>query len=319
MIDEGQPAFDHLAGSNLADEHPVIAGLDCLPGHADRVGSRVLMKDRTALDQVWRAPGDAFELLFGLGGVEDRQMLATARKKVHCEAAGGLQGRERVRRLVDTDEYERGLQRDGAEGAQRESSRFAVSLAGRDDRHPGREAGHDVAVKLLGDGHRRKLGARLGGASRRRDVPCYHAQVVRAEFVPERASQEEWRRYHDFRRRSHEEWRPGEPLEPDEVAQALLCTRSRFSWDHHWQVTVGSQMLSELGAETVRPESPEYETNRHLLWAWVWVLEPYRRRGIGRAWIPKVLELMDEYGCMVLSMGAEQESGHAFIRSLGAE
>jgi len=150
-------------------------------------------------------------------------------------------------------------------------------------------------------------------------VACYDAQVVRAEFVPERASPEDWRRYHAFRRRSHEEWRPEEPLEPDEVAQALLCMRSRFSWDHHWQVTLGSQVVSELGAETVRPESPEYETNRHLLWAWVWVLEPYRRRGIGRAWVPKVLDLMDEHGCTVLSMGAEQESGHAFIRWLGAE
>jgi GNAT superfamily N-acetyltransferase len=150
-------------------------------------------------------------------------------------------------------------------------------------------------------------------------VPCYDAQVVPAEFVPERASPESWRRHHDFRRRSHEEWRPGEPLEPDDVAQALLCMGSRFAWNHHWQFTLGSQVVSELGAETVRPESPEYETNRHLLWAWAWVLEPYRRRGIGRAWIPKVLDLMDEHSCTVLSMGADQESGHAFITWLGAE
>ena len=143
--------------------------------------------------------------------------------------------------------------------------------------------------------------------------------MVTAEFVPEHASNEEWRRYHAFRRRSHEERRPGEPVEPDDVAQALLCKPSIRSWERQWGVTIAGEMVSGLSAETVRPESPEYETNRHLLWAWVWVLTPHRRRGIGRAWIPKVLELMDEYGCMVLSMGAEQESGHAFIRWLGAE
>jgi GNAT superfamily N-acetyltransferase len=143
--------------------------------------------------------------------------------------------------------------------------------------------------------------------------------VVTAEFVPAHASPEEWRRYHAFRRRSHDEWRPGEPVEPDDVAQALLCKPSIRSWDHHWGLSIAGEMVSELSAETVRPESPEYETNRHLLWASAWVLEPYRRRGIGRAWIPKVLELMDEHGCTVLSMGAEQESGHAFIRWLGAE
>ena len=140
-----------------------------------------------------------------------------------------------------------------------------------------------------------------------------------AEFVPERASPQEWRRYHVFRRRSHEEWRPDEPVQPDDVAQALLCMPSTQTWEHRWQVTLDGEMVSELGAEAVRPESPEYETNRHLLWSWAWVLEPSRRRGLGRAWVPKVLELMDQHGCTVLSMAAELESGHAFMRWLGAE
>ena len=143
--------------------------------------------------------------------------------------------------------------------------------------------------------------------------------MVTAEFVPQRASPEEWRRYHAFRRRAHEESRPGEPVEPDDVAQALLCKPNIRAREHQWVVTIGDEMVSELGAEVVRPESPEYETNRHLLWAWGWVLEPYRRRGIGRAWIAKALELMEEHGCSVLSAGAEQEAGHAFLTWLGAE
>ena len=143
--------------------------------------------------------------------------------------------------------------------------------------------------------------------------------MVTSEFVPERASREEWRRYHAFRRRSHEEWRPGEPVEPDEVAEALLCKPNIRAQEHRWAVTIGDEMVSELGAEVVRPESPEYQTNRHLIWVWGWVLERYRRRGIGRAWIAKAVELMDDHGCSVLSAGAGQEAGDRFLTWLGAE
>lgn len=151
-------------------------------------------------------------------------------------------------------------------------------------------------------------------------MPWYDAAVFApAEFVPERASDEDWRRYHVFRRRAHDETRPGEPVEPDDIAQALMRKPNRFAWEHHWLVGRDGELVSELEAETPRPESPEYETNRHLLWAWGWVLEPYRRQGIGRAWLPKALELMDEHGCTVLTMGTHHADGHAFMRWLGAE
>jgi mycothiol synthase len=143
--------------------------------------------------------------------------------------------------------------------------------------------------------------------------------VTPTEFVPESASSEDWRRYHDFRRRSQAEWRPDEPPEPDPVAQALMLLPSKRNWTRRWQVVVDEEMVSELGATAPKPESPEYETNRHIIWSWAWTLQPHRRRGIGRALIPTVLQVMEEYGATVLEMGSDQEDGHAFLRWLGAE
>jgi mycothiol synthase len=45
----------------------------------------------------------------------------------------------------------------------------------------------------------------------------------------------------------------------------------------------------------------------------------HRRRGLGRGWIPLALELMDRHGCTTLSTGTEEESGHAFLKWIGAE
>ena len=48
------------------------------------------------------------------------------------------------------------------------------------------------------------------------------------------------------------------------------------------------------------------------------MLEAYRRQGIGRGWLRKVLELADLHGATVIDMRTDQESGHAFLRWLGA-
>jgi GNAT superfamily N-acetyltransferase len=78
-------------------------------------------------------------------------------------------------------------------------------------------------------------------------------------------------------------------------------------------------MVARLEAEGPRPESPEYPTNRHLLWASSYVLEAHRRRGIALSMVPRVLELLDEYGATVLSSPAEDDTGHGLLGRLGAE
>ncbi len=138
-------------------------------------------------------------------------------------------------------------------------------------------------------------------------------------FSPERARSEEWQRYHAFRRARQRESRPEEPVPPDHVVEAELQLPRRFEANLHFQVSVDGEMAGFLTASAVLPASPEYETNRHLLWAEGWVLEPYRRRGIGRALLPALARVMDERGATVLSSPAELPSGHEFLRWLGAE
>jgi GNAT superfamily N-acetyltransferase len=44
-----------------------------------------------------------------------------------------------------------------------------------------------------------------------------------------------------------------------------------------------------------------------------------RRKRIGASWLPAIVELMDEQGCTVLGLSADRDSGHAFLRWMGAE
>jgi GNAT superfamily N-acetyltransferase len=139
------------------------------------------------------------------------------------------------------------------------------------------------------------------------------------EFVPEHASAGQWARHHAFRRIMQAEWRPEEPLPSDEVEEVRLKRANPQQIVHRYQVVEGDEMVAMLGVEGPRPGSPEYETNKHLLWAWGYVLRSHRRCGIATSWIPLVLDLMQEHGATVLSSHAEDDGSAAFLRRMGAE
>src|SRR5262245_22634255 len=94
-----------------------------------------------------------------------------------------------------------------------------------------------------------------------------------AEFVPEQATRQEWHRYHAYRRIHRREWRPEEPLTPDDVVEAQMRRPNPREQQHRYHVTIGGEMVADVGTSVPRPESPEYATNKHLLWAGGYVLQ----------------------------------------------
>ena len=143
--------------------------------------------------------------------------------------------------------------------------------------------------------------------------------VVPVEVNPNSADADFWRRYHAFRRERHAETRPDDPVRPDELEEQHMKHERPFDIIHRYEISEGGRMLSWFTASTVKPGAPGYDQNHHLFEAMAEVGRDHRRQGIGRSWLPLVLELMDRHGCTVLSCDAEEDSGHAFLKWLGAE
>jgi GNAT superfamily N-acetyltransferase len=55
------------------------------------------------------------------------------------------------------------------------------------------------------------------------------------------------------------------------------------------------------------------------MWARASVDPDHRRRGIGRSWIPLIIERMERHGCTTLTVDTHEESGHQFLKWMGAE
>jgi mycothiol synthase len=128
-----------------------------------------------------------------------------------------------------------------------------------------------------------------------------------------------WRRFHVFRRARHDEVRPDDPYLPDDIERLRVLADLKFEINDAYEVVDGDRMVSWFKSAVTRPEAPGHETNRFFLWCTLSVLAPYRRRGIGRAHLPLMLELLDRHGCHTLTLESEEESGHAFLQWLGAE
>src|SRR6266850_4073548 len=133
------------------------------------------------------------------------------------------------------------------------------------------------------------------------------------------ASREFWTRYHEYRRIRHAEAHPGDPITPDELAEVELKHEDPFEIRYRFEISRDGQMLSDFFAATAKPGSPGYESNRPFMWADASVHPSRRRRGIGRSWIPLVVELMQRHGCTTLTAGAHEKSGHQFLQWMGAE
>lgn len=136
-------------------------------------------------------------------------------------------------------------------------------------------------------------------------------------FVPSRATRAERERLHAFRRARQLEDAPDDPLSPDEVFEAEWG-EDPFRLRHVHMVVDGATAVGWLVASAVAPAAPEHASGGHLLDAEVWVLEPYRRRGIARGLLAEIVALMDRHRATVWTTVTALDSGHAFLGALGA-
>lgn len=135
---------------------------------------------------------------------------------------------------------------------------------------------------------------------------------------PARADRDFWSRFHVLRRLRHAEMFPDDPVEPDDVAETRMKIENPFDRSRYFEVARDGAMLGWLSGEHPLPRNAEYETNKHLFWADVYVRREDRRRRIGTGLVQAAARLMGEVGSTVLGMTATHDEAHAFLQRLGA-
>ena len=143
-------------------------------------------------------------------------------------------------------------------------------------------------------------------------------EVVPAPVDPARAGRAFWKRYHAFRRTRQEASRPDDPLTTDADEEALMKRPDPFQFHERFEVFRDGTMLGWFEGTAPKPESPEYATNKHLYDAELYVLPEHRRRGVASSFLPVLDEQMDRHGATTAGFWAEEQSGHEFLKWVGA-
>ena len=143
--------------------------------------------------------------------------------------------------------------------------------------------------------------------------------LLPVEVDPTAASKEWWQRYHAYRRVRQMESHPDDPLWPDDQEEAHMKRDDPFKFRPHYCLDDGERVVSTLQAFAHKPGTPEYEGNKQFLKVEGAVIKDYRRHGLAKRWLPVVRQLMDNYGCTVLTVSTDEDDGHAFLSWLGAE
>lgn len=87
----------------------------------------------------------------------------------------------------------------------------------------------------------------------------------------------------------------------------------------HFVIEAEDDPAGRLFFEITTPANPAYESQKHLAFVSLRVLEPFRRRGIGTQALGEILRLMDENQRTLLTIDTETDEGIAFLDHAGAE
>ena len=137
-----------------------------------------------------------------------------------------------------------------------------------------------------------------------------------------KATREEWKMYHEFRRKHFAEEFPGDPILNDEKEEVWMDSVYEDFEVFTYYVTKRdnpNEMIAILRVRFVSEGAPSYPGNEHILRTLLYVLEDYRQQGIGRELMKLVTKHAQEHGKSLIMTGTTQEDGRKALQKLGAQ
>ncbi|MFX1605612.1 MAG: GNAT family N-acetyltransferase [Promethearchaeota archaeon] len=142
-------------------------------------------------------------------------------------------------------------------------------------------------------------------------------------FDPFKATDKEWRTFHQYRYKRYPEFAPGDPITADDVVEKSL----RFMREEEYIEThsvhlkgAPNEWIGLVRVSVLKETSPSYEENKHQCFVYnVELLTPYRGKGIAKQLLAVVLEFAKRHKRTVIIGDTSEEHGKRFFKKLNAE
>ncbi|MCG3219220.1 MAG: GNAT family N-acetyltransferase [Candidatus Heimdallarchaeota archaeon] len=147
-------------------------------------------------------------------------------------------------------------------------------------------------------------------------------RIIIEKFDPKEATQEDWEKYHVYRKRRQEIVNPEDPVVDNEPVEQMMKIESKEAKPHRFVVYeegVKDKIIAQLVCTELLPTSASYKGNEHIFPISMAVLPEYQRKKIGTALISKAVELAKEKGKTKMMLDSSEASGKEFLQVLGAD
>ena len=145
-------------------------------------------------------------------------------------------------------------------------------------------------------------------------------EVEFKKFDPETVTKEDWKLYHEFRRKKQEETNPDDPINPDEVAERSILQ----DYEHgmlimeRYTILDGPKQIGSVVIVTLTEKNPSYETNKQLIQFDIAILKECRRKGIATKALQYCIEFAKKHDKKLLLAGTSEQDGREFLQHIGA-
>ena len=137
-------------------------------------------------------------------------------------------------------------------------------------------------------------------------------------FDPFKATEVEWKAFHQCRYKRYPEAAPGDPITADDVVEkSLRFIRDEEHIETHsvHQKGVPDEWIGLVRVSHIRETSPSYEENKHQCFVYnLALLTPYRGKGSGRKLLDVILEYAKRHKKSLIIAHTTEDHGKKFIR-----
>jgi len=148
-------------------------------------------------------------------------------------------------------------------------------------------------------------------------------EVIIEKFDPLQATDKEWDRFHEYRRKKHLEVNPNDPFSSNESTKnAIQQNVQNPEFGIHLLNIIDKKTDKQIGDAMqglILEASPSYEGTKHLIQYDIYLLKPYRRKGIGKQLLKQVYDFAIDHKKTLLVSESSDDDGKAFLKRIGAQ
>ncbi|MHA2365235.1 MAG: GNAT family N-acetyltransferase [Candidatus Hodarchaeales archaeon] len=138
-------------------------------------------------------------------------------------------------------------------------------------------------------------------------------------FYPDNSSEELWKKYFGYIEELFKEENPKDQLPSREITKTSILDPYPYSEIRRYLIFINDteDIIGSGRFQWLKENSPEFETNKHILDGYLSIKKDFRRQGLGKSLLTHMIAKINVERLTTFQTGSTFQFGHSFLEKLG--